>query len=162
MADRVKKCLEFLGTALRFVSIGKYNQGLFFRGTQTYSTLGGGLMTLLLVSVLLTYSGILFVGTITRRFPNEFETSLLDINHWPDSQLFHLGDPANHFIKGFVFYLDPVRFPTCDSIQLEAVVRFSSLSSKRLNLTQFNPRTTGVLGCLFFTLENKDYMDFLA
>lgn len=61
-----------------------------------------------------------------------------------------------------MFYLDPIRFESCEQIKFEAVVRFNSSSSKQLPLTRFNPRNPDVIGCLFLTIDNEEYIEFLA
>lgn len=105
-----------LPSLLRSMSVGKVNQGLFFRGSQTYSTITGGLITVLMAGIMLVFSGSLLYSVFSKSLPENFETTMQDINHWADYSLYSIGSPENHFIKAFVFYLDPLRFPTCESL----------------------------------------------
>ena len=107
--------LSGLATALRYVSIGKHNQGLFLNGRSSYSTIFGGLVTLSLLIFMVSYTTVLF-SSITNRDNFNFETKYVDVFHWQDISEFNLGDRSNIFITGLVFYLDKPKFQNCEQV----------------------------------------------
>ena len=100
---------------IKYISVGKYNQGLFLHGRATYSTLCGGLFTAVLIVTMLVYSGVLLESVFHRHFYH-FEAQIVDIFHWEDAPTFKIGDLRHHLVKGLVFYLDPSKHSGCESV----------------------------------------------
>lgn len=147
---------SYLGSmwrCLRYISVGKYNQGLFLGGSSSFSTLCGGVSTLLLGAIILAYSVVLFRDVITRSHYN-FETTINDLKHWEDINKFTLGDLDNHFIKAFIFFLDKDLYPSCDHLEFEATVRYSSTGVIKIPLVEFNSRYTNTTGCSFVPVDS--------
>ena len=63
---------------LRLVSIGQYNQGLHFEDRLLYSSVGGGLLTLLLFIVFMAYS-VTQIIALAKMTTFNVETSIEDV-----------------------------------------------------------------------------------
>jgi uncharacterized metal-binding protein len=53
-----------LGSILRFLSIGKYNHGLYYKGRSHHSSILGGILAMLVVIAILTYLVFTLYGII--------------------------------------------------------------------------------------------------
>jgi hypothetical protein len=66
-----------VGAFLKGISIGKYDQGLYLNERREQSSICGGLFTLLLIAVILTYSSVNFYVIVNREEYTIDESTLL-------------------------------------------------------------------------------------
>ena len=136
--------------------MGKYNQGLYLNGRLSFSTHLGGLVTLLIAAIMISYSVQVFsqFGSVYN-----LETRVFDLSHFQDAGLYKLGSDENQFIQGLVFYLDQNRFTRCANISLQVVI---GASSQSVVLTELgNDRLGDPILCVFMPKEDLEYLKFI-
>ena len=101
------------GAFLKGISIGKYDQGLYLNERRHQSSICGGLFTIFLITVILTYSSVIFYAIVNREEYTIDESSLL----FRDSGIFQqtIGQLENTLPKMFTVDVNSLYgYTSCD------------------------------------------------
>ena len=107
--------------------MGKHNQGLYFKGRRFYATSLGGIMTLLIALIVVSFT----VSTLTSIFRKEQYIITYHLKTMEDPSFFeefrNIYQFETYFWKNYFVTLDPEYHKKCD--EMEIVVRLSSLKN---------------------------------
>ena len=108
--------------------MGKHNQGLYFKGRRFYATSLGGIMTMVIALIVLSFT----VSTLTSIFRKEQYIITYHLKTMKDSSFLeefkNIYQFETYFWKNFFVTLDPDYHTKCD--EMEIVVRLSTLSNE--------------------------------
>ncbi|TNV79636.1 hypothetical protein FGO68_gene7143 [Halteria grandinella] len=147
-----QRCSSFwtlIASILPFFSIGKYNQGFYFKNRTYYSTFVGGLLTLILGLSFFTYS-ISLLKEVFEVSDYNLDMKLIDIYHWDDISLFTLGHFQENFVQALVLSLD-----------LQMYIQQTELDAIDLPLLPFTDRYNSSIGCSFQPDSTEEYTEVI-
>ena len=106
-------CLAKTKDTLRDLSFGKYPGSLYLKGKLQYSTVFGGIVTLALVTVLISYSAVQIRNTfyIENNYNTQF--SIEDLQDSENLRELKLIDFQKNFIQDFLITLEKPFFQNC-------------------------------------------------
>ncbi|TNV79583.1 hypothetical protein FGO68_gene6299 [Halteria grandinella] len=115
------RCLNGFTLFLKRISIGKHNQGLYFDGRRHYSTVFGGLFTLLIIFLMLVFT-ISTIKSIANREQYQINYTLktLESQQAMDGEMPDISEMELAWNKHYALYLDPQYHESCKEVGIIA------------------------------------------
>lgn len=148
---------------LQRISFGKYNSGLYFRGSLHYASTLGGIASIILTTVFIIY----LVTVINNIFGDKPHFAMIskieDINDYEEfrqSGAGLIGNFDKNFVESFQVRIEKKYNVSCDQIFVQFFLDSESRESYYSQMKHFlgiNPEL-----CRFLPVDDKLYIEFIA
>ena len=108
--------IKMMEAAINWISIGKYNQGLFLNRKKENASIIGGVITIGIILLVATYSIILFINVIYRSdYKTEINRIMFAESGWENITIGKFNDMFE--ITAIVIQYNDTEFKSCDSFE---------------------------------------------